>query len=120
MAASQGGLAENLCCARNNVMRRGGLMKRLFGLCVLLVLAPQNGVLAQAAGAMANPDEPMIVYSAAPARRMAPPPRSDLGGGFIEFLYSGGETGEPVQPAARPRRAPAYVVDQPASYGSPR
>jgi lipoprotein-anchoring transpeptidase ErfK/SrfK len=59
--------------------------------------------------------------SAAPARRAAMPvnARSDLGGGFIEFLFTG-RSGSAEAPPTRYRRAPAgYGRAYPPVYAAP-
>ena len=65
----------------------------------------------------ASADEPRIVFADQPPQRMAQmrtasAQRSGMGGGFIEFLFSDGQSGQRYQPSYDPRGLPPMDPQQ--------
>jgi lipoprotein-anchoring transpeptidase ErfK/SrfK len=96
-------------------------MKQALPLSLIFSIAITGSSLAQSTGARVGiVPAPAIVYSSAP--RVAMQPDLDLGGGFIEFLFSGGETEAPPPPARRrlAYSAPRAAVEAQRPQMAPR
>jgi lipoprotein-anchoring transpeptidase ErfK/SrfK len=84
----------------------------LAGLALAAAMASVAGASPALAQAFNLADRPL----AATQRQVLAP--ADLGGGFIEFLFSGGQSGDATVPAPRTRRMPYQTAAMPA-YASP-
>jgi lipoprotein-anchoring transpeptidase ErfK/SrfK len=106
-------------------------MYQALSLSLIFAIAATGSSVAQRAGSRAEiVPAPAIIYSSAPGATVQRD--ADLGGGFIEFLFSGGETAEEPAPtrrrlaysaprvtleAQRPRMAPRFERQEVAYSG---